>query len=63
MFFGTFSRGELCQPAPSNTSRAMAPTETLRLISARCWSMASTLTSGMTIAAPMQRSGQIAPNR
>jgi hypothetical protein len=63
MFSGTLSRGELCQPAPSNTSRAMAPTETWRLISARCSFIASRLTSGITIAAPMPRSGQIAPNR
>ena len=27
MLSGSVSRGELCQPAPSNTSRAMAPTE------------------------------------
>jgi hypothetical protein len=41
----------------------MAPTETLRLISAKCSFMASTFTSGMMIAAPVLRSGQIAPNR
>ena len=63
MFSGTLSRGELCQPAPSSTSRATAPTETRRLISARCSFMASTFTSGMTIAAPVLRSGQTAPNK
>jgi hypothetical protein len=41
----------------------MAPTETWRLISARCSFIALTLTSGMTIAAATRRSGQIAPNR
>jgi hypothetical protein len=62
MFPGTFRRGEVCQPAPSSTSTAMAPTETCRLISARCSFMASILTSGMMIAAPVLRSGQTAPN-
>ena len=33
------------------------------LISARCWFMASILTTGMTRAAPMPRAGQMAPNR
>src|SRR5438046_540257 len=45
MLSGTWSRGELCQPAPSSTSTAIAPTDTRRLISAKCSFMASTFTS------------------
>ena len=43
-------------------SRAMALTLTHLLISARCWFMASILTTGMTRAAPVPRAGQMAPN-
>jgi len=63
IFFGRMSCGELCQPAPSRISRAMALTLTHLLISARCWFMASILTTGMTRAAPVPRAGQMAPNR
>jgi hypothetical protein len=41
----------------------MALTLTHLLISARCWVMASILTTGMTRAAPVPRAGQMAPNR
>jgi hypothetical protein len=41
--------------------RMRAPVEILRLRSARCASIASVFTSGITTAAPMPRSGQIAP--
>jgi len=41
----------------------MAPTPTFWLMAARCSFMASMPTSGMTIAAPVLRSGQTAPNR
>jgi hypothetical protein len=40
MLSGTMSCGELCQPAPSRISRAMALTLTHWLISARCLFMA-----------------------
>jgi hypothetical protein len=63
MLSGTMSCGELCQPAPSRISRAMALTLTHWLISARCLFMASMLTVGMTRAAPVPRAGQMAPNR
>jgi len=59
IFFGRMSCGELCQPAPSRISRAMALTLTHLLISARCWFMASILTTGMTRAAPVPRAGQM----
>src|ERR1035437_408301 len=62
IFSGRMSCGELCQPAPSRISRAMALTLTHLLISARCWFMASILTTGMTRAAPVPRAGQMAPN-
>src|ERR1019366_7427200 len=61
IFFGRMSCGELCQPAPSRISRAMALTLTHLLISARCWFMASILTTGMTRAAPVPRAEQIDP--
>jgi hypothetical protein len=41
----------------------MAPADTRWLIIAKCSFMASMFTSGMIIAAPMLRSGQIAPNK
>jgi hypothetical protein len=63
MLSGTTRRGEPCQPAPSRISKAMAPRLTHWLISARCLFMASMLTVGMTNAAPVPRSGQMAPNR
>jgi hypothetical protein len=63
MLFGSLRRGEVCQPAASRTSTAIAPTETCRLISTRCSFIASMLTSGMMIAAPVLRSGQMAPNK
>ena len=63
MLSGRMSCGELCQPAPSRISKAMAPTLTHLLISARCLCMASILTAGMTRAAPVSRAGQMAPNR
>src|ERR1700731_3234328 len=55
MFSGTTTCGELCQPAASRISRAMAPGLTHLLISARCLFMASMLTVGMTNAAPVPR--------
>src|SRR6202035_4274946 len=61
MFSGTTTCGELCQPAASRISRAMAPGLTHLLISARCLFMASMLTVGMTNAAPVPRAGQMAP--
>jgi hypothetical protein len=48
MFSGTTTCGELCQPAASGISRAMAPGLTHLLISARCLFLASRLTVGMT---------------
>src|SRR3984893_17309988 len=63
MFSGTTTCGELCQPAASRISRAMAPGLTHLLISARCLFMASMLTVGMTNAAPVPRAGQMAPKR
>src|SRR3977135_4186710 len=55
MFAGTTTCGELCQPAASRISRAMAPGLTHLLISVRCLFMASMLTVGMTNAAPVPR--------
>ena len=52
MFSGTCSLGEVCEPAWSSLRTACAPTVTLRLISAKCTFMASTLTRGSTTAAP-----------
>jgi hypothetical protein len=63
MFSGTTTCGELCQPAASRISRAMAPGLTHLLISVRCLFMASMLTVGMTNAAPVPRAGQMAPKR
>src|SRR6202047_5136404 len=57
IFSGTMRCGELCQPAPSRISRAMAPRLTDVLISARCWFMASMLTVGMTRAATSEKTG------
>ena len=52
---GSFSRGEVCQPAWSWTSTAMAPAETQRLMAARCSFMTAMPTPGMTTAAPVLR--------
>src|SRR3982074_3501598 len=57
MFSGTTTCGELCQPAASRISRAMAPGLTHLLISARCLFMAARLTGGRTSAAPVPRGG------
>ena len=63
MFCGTTSFGELCQPAPSRISNAMALTLTHRLIAAKCSFIEAMPTSGKTKAAPVPRLGQMAPNR
>jgi len=55
---------DLCsQPTVSRWENAPTLREVVRLISARCTFMASTLTRGSTTAAPTPRSGQTAPNR
>jgi hypothetical protein len=61
MLSGTMRLLELCQPAPSRTSRACAPGATCRLLSARWAFIASVFACGMTSAAPVARSGQTAP--
>jgi hypothetical protein len=63
MLPGSFSRAEVCHPAWSWTSTAIAPTPTFSLMAARCSFMASIPTSGMTLAAPVLRSRQTAPNK
>ena len=52
----------VCQAARSMISTACAPGATLRAISSTCACMASVLTQGDAIAAPLPRAGQIAPN-
>src|SRR3954463_11141926 len=59
MLSGRFSRAEVCHPALSRTSTAMAPTETQRLMATRCSFIASIPTVGMVfihhhIEAPVQ---------
>jgi hypothetical protein len=52
-----------CQPAPSPVSTAIAVYATRVLVSARCKFVPSVLGAGVIIAAPTQRTGQMAPNR
>ena len=63
IFSGTANFGERCHPAPSTTSKAIAPPLTHLLISIRCLFMASMLTVGNAKAAPTPRAGQTAPKR
>jgi len=64
MLWGTRNRPpDWCQPAPSHTTTACAPSAICVLISLRCSDIASALTLGMMIAAPTLRAWQMAPNR
>ena len=61
MLAGTLSFADVCQPAWSSRTTACAPGATACEISCRCRAIVTLLHHGSTRAAPVPRSGQIAP--